>query len=279
MRRSILLLPLLFLVGCGGAAKHAAQPATLIPASKIRVPPQTAVHPDGYAPKAPPKGFTLQGSQIHLSHNGAVFIESFEGWASCPYWDAYGGVWTRGYGETEGIHGGSACISRSFGERNLIYRAERFYGWAIKGLGVSFNQNQADALFSFTWNLGAGIFTGSLRYQIQHHNPYGLLAYVHAGGVTLAGLVRRRRAEVALFLKPAQKETPAQRKARVHRERVARLHADYRTRRSLDKALAGHRCLNGYQHLSRDTRRKCTVWRAKHGAVNRDILRLRRLLR
>ena len=253
----------------------------LIPANKIHPPRESSIHPDGYSPEAPPAPTNrLQLSSVPLcTQICARTIEGFEGFSSCPYWDSYGGVATRGYGETEGISMGSPCISRSYGERNLIYRAERFYGYAITRLHTHFNVNQVAALYSFLWNLGAGIMPpgSSLAIAIQHHNPYPLLAYDRAGGVVLAGLVTRRHAEVALFLKPAHEETPAQRRAREHRERVKRLHADVAELAGLNKALAGGRCLHGYQHLNREQRRRCNVWRAKHARLNRDVKRLRRM--
>jgi GH24 family phage-related lysozyme (muramidase) len=242
---------------------------------------QSALRPDGYTPAAPPpvSPFSLIGSQIHLSHRGAELIEGFEGFSSCPYFDSAGGVPTRGFGETEGIRMSSACISRAFGERNLIFRAERFYGFAIKRLSTSFNQNEIDAQFSFLWNLGAGIDPpgSALAVGFQHHSCLGILAYDHAGGVVLSGLARRRRAECQRFHEPAHEETPAQHRARVRRERTGRLHADYRDRRKLDRVLAHERCLHGYRGFSRDHRRKCTKWRSRHARTNRDIKRLHRL--
>lgn len=290
----ILVVPLA-VQGCGGTktvTRTVVQPPTaainklvdegkLVPADKIKLGPESGARPDGYKAAAPPSSVlrTLTGSQIHLSHRGAVLIEGFEGWASCPYWDAYGGVWTRGYGETEGIHAGSACISRSFGERNLIYRAERFYGFAIKRLGTSFNQNEIDAQFSFLWNLGAGIDPpgSTLARGFQHHNASGILGYDRAGGVVLAGLVTRRQAEYRRFNEPAHEETQAQRRARIHNERVAKLHHDYHYRSQLDRALKGAKCLHGYDHYTKSHRRFCNVERARHGATNRDIKRLRAL--
>lgn len=282
----LLLLVALVLAGCGSTrvvthtvttrAPQAQPGEAVVPVHRIVIR-ESAARPDGYSPASPPLVPKLFGSSIHVSAHGARFIEGFEGFSSCPYWDPYGSVATRGYGETEGISMGSGCISRSFGERNLIYRLERFYGWAVRGLGVSLNQNQADALYSFAWNLGAGIFRGSLRYSLQHHNPYPLLGYDHAGGQVLSGLARRRRAEVALYLTPAHEETPAQRRARIHRERVARLHRDYRARRALDGVLAHEHCLHGYRHFSRRHMRRCNVWRGRHAAVNRDIKALHRL--
>lgn len=132
-------------------------------------------------------------------------IEAFEGWSSHPYWDAYGGVWTRGYGETEGIHQGSPSISRTQGEANLKRLVEQRYEWALRSLNVPLSQNQWDALCSFVWNLGAGIFQGTALGDHLRKKEWGaaansMLQYDHAGGQRLAGLTRRRHMEVTLFL-------------------------------------------------------------------------------
>lgn len=150
---------------------------------------------------------------MHISDRGLRLIESFEGWSSRPYWDAYGRVWTRGFGETEGIHAGSPAISRQQGAANLKHLVEQRYEWAIRGLGVPLSQNQWDALCSFVWNLGAGIFTGHLRSALVsrrwHDAANIMLQYDHAGGVVLAGLSRRRREEVSLFLSDTKPPPPA----------------------------------------------------------------------
>lgn len=142
---------------------------------------------------------------MHVSSAGLRLIEGFEGWSSAPYWDSYGGVWTRGYGETEGIGPHSPWLSRAQGEANLKRLVETRYEWAIRQLGVPLNQNQWDALCSFVWNLGAGIFAGHLGQLLRAKDFNGfanaMLAYDHAGGVRLAGLTRRRQEERALFLK------------------------------------------------------------------------------
>lgn len=144
---------------------------------------------------------------MHISEAGLALIEEFEGFSSTPYWDPFGRVWTRGYGETEGIGSRSPSISRAQGQANLRRLIEDRYEWAIRELGVDlFNQNQWDALCSFVWNLGAGIFTGRLRAALQQRRWQEagqiMLAYDHAGGQVLAGLARRRRLEVDLFLRP-----------------------------------------------------------------------------
>lgn len=144
---------------------------------------------------------------MHISENGLRLIEGFEGFSSKPYFDRFGGVWTRGFGETEGIGPNSPHITRAQGEANLKRLIEQRYEPAVRGLGVQLNQNQWDALCSFVWNLGTGIFTGDLRHELQTRQFKAaadrMLAYDHAGGVVLEGLRRRRQEEMALFLKGA----------------------------------------------------------------------------
>lgn len=150
---------------------------------------------------------------MHISARGLALIEGFEGFSSRPYWDPYGGVWTRGYGETEGLHVGSPSISRAHAQARLRELVQARYEPAIRALDVEFNQNQWDALCSFAYNLGAGIFTGNLRAALGHQDWNAaarvMLCYDHAGGRALLGLERRRRAEVDLFLKPIPPFVPA----------------------------------------------------------------------
>jgi lysozyme len=150
---------------------------------------------------------------MHVSDAGLRLIEEFEGFSGTPYWDPYGRVWTRGYGETEGIRQGSPRISREQAQARLRALVQDRYEPSIHQLGVELNQNQFDALCSFSWNLGAGIFTGALRQQLTGHSwtaaAHTMLSYDHAGGHVLAGLQRRRRAEVNLFLTPIAPYVPA----------------------------------------------------------------------
>lgn len=149
---------------------------------------------------------------MHISAAGLALIEEFEGFSSRPYWDPFGRVWTRGYGETEGITQHSRPISRGEGQARLQHLVEQRYEPAIRDLAVGFNQNQWDALCSFAWNLGAGIFTGRLRGLLQAANWQAaaevMLSYDHAGGQLLPGLARRRRLEMDLFLRPPAAYVP-----------------------------------------------------------------------
>jgi GH24 family phage-related lysozyme (muramidase) len=142
---------------------------------------------------------------MHVSDAGLRLIEQFEGFSSRPYWDPYGRVWTRGYGETEGITGRSPAIGQQQAQQHLRQLIEQRYEWALRDLHAELNQNQWDALCSFAWNLGAGIFTGGLRAALQGHRwveaAVAMQAYDHAGGQVLEGLKRRRQLEAQLFLR------------------------------------------------------------------------------
>jgi lysozyme len=147
---------------------------------------------------------------MHISPAGLLLIERFEGFSSKPYWDSLGGVWTRGFGETEGIHSGSPAITVTQGSTNLKARIERYYEPSIRALGVELNQDQWDALCSFTWNLGAGIFQGTtIGAELRARNwlaaANSMLAYDHAGGEVVEGLKIRREAERRVFLSAVAK--------------------------------------------------------------------------
>jgi lysozyme len=244
MKRLILsaAVAALLLVGCDGGHSGSSPPVVSSQPATTYIPPESSVVPDGAKPEAPPVSLLpLTVVAKHISAKGLHLIEGFEGWSSCPYWDPYGHVWTRGYGETEGIGSGSACISRARGEANLKRLVESRYEWALRALGVPLNPNQWDALCSFVWNLGAGIFQGTTVGSDLRGHRFGLaagamLAYVHAGGQVLSGLVTRRRAEVHLFLTPVRPAGPS--RAQLKRQ----LYRDYRYRAHLRAVLVAQHC-------------------------------------
>jgi lysozyme len=70
---------------------------------------------------------------------------------------------------------------------------------------VPLNQNQFDALVSFTYNCGSGALKGSTLLRKLNNGDYDGAAaefprWTKGGGVVLPGLVRRRAAEMHLFL-------------------------------------------------------------------------------
>jgi lysozyme len=206
---------------------------------------------------------------MHVSEAGLQLIEQFEGFSSRPYWDPYGRVWTRGYGETEGITGGSRAVSRQQAQDNLRHLIEQRYEWAIRQLGVDLNQDQWDALCSFVWNLGPGIFTGELRAALvgRRWGEAALLMrdYDHAGGVVLEGLRRRRQLETHLFLRDPAAYKPAD-EARWEHEYDQLLHRNRRPlrRRVLRRVM---------------TQRRKRIWQLAQGNGGKDWQLLNRAAR
>lgn len=73
-----------------------------------------------------------------------------------------------------------------------------------RAVDVPINDNRFAALVSFVFNVGVGAFQGSTLLRLLNRRRYGtvpdqLMRWVKAGGVTLPGLVRRRRAEGRLW--------------------------------------------------------------------------------
>ena len=154
---------------------------------------------------------------MKISKVGLDLIKSFEGCQlkayRCP-----AGVWTIGWGTTEPVNGvkphEGMRITREQADQLLVSHLKR-YEDAVNRLGVPLNQNQFDALVCFCYNLGTGIFKGSLLNAIKSKQwtnvASQILLYNKArvnGKLTvLKGLDRRRKAESALFLKPCTEDT------------------------------------------------------------------------
>lgn len=80
---------------------------------------------------------------------------------------------------------------------------------------VELNQNQFDALVSFCYNCGAGNLKTLCKGRTVAQIAANIGKYDKAGGRVLAGLTRRRAAELALYNKPEPKENEQVEKANV----------------------------------------------------------------
>ena len=136
-----------------------------------------------------------------LSQTGLNLIKQFEGCRLAAY-KCSAGVWTIGYGHTSGVAAGQT-ITQAQADAYLRQDCEKFERYVNNPTYVriteQLNQNQFDALVSFAFNCGAGnlkmLCAGRTAAQIAAAMPQ----YCKAAGKKLAGLVRRRAAEVALF--------------------------------------------------------------------------------
>jgi lysozyme len=107
---------------------------------------------------------------------------------------------TIGYGHTGGVYLGQT-ISQQKAEDLLKQDLQRFVGY-VNALGLKLNQNQFDALVSFSFNLGPANLNELVKGRSLSQIADVIPQYCHAGGEVLDGLVKRRAAEKALFLKP-----------------------------------------------------------------------------
>lgn len=144
---------------------------------------------------------------MKTSSKGVSLIKSFEGCRlksyKCP-----AGVWTIGYGHTAGIKKGD-IITQEQADEYLRNDLVTYENAVMKYNNIyDFNQNQFDALVSFTYNCGAGNLKNLTQSgkrtlaQISERIPL----YNKAGGVVLRGLQRRRAAEKELFDTPIKSD-------------------------------------------------------------------------
>jgi lysozyme len=139
---------------------------------------------------------------MRTSDAGISLIRHFEG---CSL-DAYlcpAGVWTIGYGHTNGVKEGET-IDQEAAEAFLIEDLEEFEGYVTEMVEVPLSQSQFDALVSWTFNLGPGnLERSTLLAKLNQGEytdvPFEIKRWTRAGGVILPGLVKRRDAEAALF--------------------------------------------------------------------------------
>lgn len=147
---------------------------------------------------------------MKISKAGLDLIKSFEGYhvaradGTCESYQCPAGVWTIGWGTTEGITKGLVWSrdEAEFALRRDIARFERGVAEMVK---VDPTQAQFDALVSFAYNCGLGALRKSTilaRYNAGDiagaAAAFGM--WTRAAGTVLPGLVRRRQKEAALFL-------------------------------------------------------------------------------
>ena len=137
------------------------------------------------------------------SQAGIDLITSFEGCRLTAYQDSVG-VWTIGYGHTSGVYQGMTITEEeaiAFLRQDLKTAENAVNNNVTYGI----NQNQFDALVSFTFNVGTGNFTSSTLLKKLNAGDVNGAAnefdrWIYAGGQVLEGLVRRRAAEKQMFL-------------------------------------------------------------------------------
>lgn len=153
---------------------------------------------------------------MQINDAGLDLIKSFERLMLVAYDDGTG-VWTIGYGHTRDVQKGDTTTE--LGAENYLLEdlavAEAGVNRAIEGSRTT--DNQYAAMVSLTFNIGVGAgfppsgFVGSSVLRLHKRGLYSSAAdaflvwnKVHINGVLRdsAGLLRRRKAESALYLRP-----------------------------------------------------------------------------
>jgi lysozyme len=137
------------------------------------------------------------------SEEGLAMTKGFEGLSLKAYQDC-AGVWTIGYGHTGPALIAGMTISEADAEALLRADLAEAVTCVNRAVNVPISQGQFDALVDFCFNAGRGnLLQSTLLRKVNLGDFEGAAAqfalWVHAGGEVVAGLVRRRKAEAAMF--------------------------------------------------------------------------------
>lgn len=141
-----------------------------------------------------------------FNQDGLDLIKQFEGCSLVAYQDQ-GGVWSIGYGHTKDVKYGQTCTADE--ALQLLNSDIEETSKQVTALLTNdqLNSNQFSALVCFAYNLGSGNLAQStlLNCINTYHTDEAANEFerwMKLGGIPNEGLLRRRQAEKALFLKP-----------------------------------------------------------------------------
>ena len=138
-----------------------------------------------------------------VTQAGLDLIKHFESFRETPYL-CPAGYQTIGYGHV--IRSGENLeeISEGEGEALLLSNIAKAEASVLRLIKVVLEENQYDALVSFTFNLGGGALQRStLRQKVNREEhtevPDEFRKWIYAGGQKLKGLIKRREFEAILY--------------------------------------------------------------------------------
>lgn len=144
----------------------------------------------------------------YISNETMELIKKFEGYSETAYPDGVG-VWTIGYGNTFYEDGTPVkqgdTITRAKAETLLKVVVEQFAEKVYYELKTDVSDCQFGALVSLTYNIGIAAFRKSTLLRKVNVDPSDptipneFARWVKAGGKTLNGLVKRRKAEAEYY--------------------------------------------------------------------------------
>ena len=143
-------------------------------------------------------------------------IKEFEGFRAKAYLDPVG-ILTIGYGTTAAAGVGiiprlGMTITEAEAERYLMAAVDKFAAQIAPKITAPINENEFGAFVSLAYNIGPSAFgkSSALR-KFNAGDKSGaasaFLLWNKAGGKVMQGLIRRRNAERALFMRPVNRGT------------------------------------------------------------------------
>jgi lysozyme len=171
--------------------------------------------PAGFSPAH--EASVKEDKTMQMSENGLELLKQWEGFELKVYKDS-AGLLTIGVGHlltkselSSGkivINGVTVKYANGLTEQQAldllsqdVQPAEQTVNTNVK---VPLNQNQFDALVSFTFNVGGGAFKSSTLLKVLNQKQYTevptqLLRWTRAGGKVVQGLLNRRQNEIKLW--------------------------------------------------------------------------------
>jgi lysozyme len=142
-------------------------------------------------------------NRFTYSGKGLALTEQFEGCRLTAYQDQVG-VWTIGYGHTGSEVCAGMTITPEDAQALLARDVSNAAAFVNQIVQVDLTQEEFDALVDFVFNLGVGAFERSTLLRLLNAGEFAAAAaqfalWDRAGGAVVAGLLRRRQAETALF--------------------------------------------------------------------------------
>ena len=141
-------------------------------------------------------------SNLEISEEGKQLVKKFEGCELTAY-KCSASVWTIGYGRTTDVKEGDTCTQEQ-ADAWLEEELPVFGAYVTAAVAVPLEQNEYDALVSWTYNLGPTNLNNSTMLKVLNDNkkadvPAQIKRWNKSAGKVSEGLIRRREAEALLF--------------------------------------------------------------------------------
>ena len=135
---------------------------------------------------------------------GEQLTEGFENCELTAYWDPNGKVWTIGWGHTGPEVVAGLTWTQEQCDAALLADRAKAVACINAHVNIPLTRPEFRALVDFVFNAGCGAFENSTLLKKLNMGDYAgaaaeFVRWDHSGGKVLAGLLRRREAETAIF--------------------------------------------------------------------------------